>query len=566
MIKRTVFLLVCFLTLFASAAFAETEVSITNGANKISVKVSADVQKDPLTLKIFKLNEAQEDGEDTLGDVIHVAQTDEPSVASDGRYVYEFEDFGKPESGKYRAVIGGNIAVKDFRVVTAADKAVYYKGFASASDIKGYIQQGIDSEILGFDIGNYMNISEDALKKVNDAIAAIDWASVGENPDDAQIEEYEAKLKPIFEEIIKIGDIIGSGEASFATMLRKNASSLEIDLKYFNDEEINLDSSKVYASLMKIMPNADRQSLSSALNVAVLIAVARDCDYGLLTEALEHYDNNGITLDKTYSSKLTDTQLQNVSIEMKKEAGSFTDAKSIEEAYLKHSKKIANETKGGNTTVSTGRGGTGSSHIFNPNPSGNGNVSDSNTEPVDYTVKFEDLSDAEWASEAIKYLAKKGVLTGKNEKEFCPNQNVTREEFTKIIISALELSDEKSSNRFHDVESGRWSEKYISSAVHLGIVSGVTDVEFMPETPITREQMAAIIYRALMIFDKSTGQRIVFDDDSQISDFAKDAVQYLAGRGIISGVGNNIFSPKAYVTRAQAAKIVYELLKTVEEA
>ena len=566
MIKRTVSLFACFLMLFASAAFAETEVNITNGANKISVKVSADVQKNPLTLKIFKLNEAQDDGEDTLGDIIHVAQTDEPSVALDGRYVYEFEDFGKPESGKYRAVIGGNTAVKDFRVVTAEDKAVYYKGFASAADIKGYIQQGIDGEIFGFDIGNYMNISEDALKKVNEAMAAIDWSSVGENPDDAQVEEYEARLKPIFEEIIKIGDIIGSGEASFDAMLRKNASSLELDLKYFNDEKINLDSSKVYASLMKIMPDADRQSLSGALNVAVLIAVARDCDYGLLTEALEHYDNNGIALDKTYSSKLTDTQLQNVSIEMKKEAGSFTDAKSIEEAYLKHSKKIANETKSNNTTVSTGGGGKGSSPIYNPNPSGKGNVSDSNTEPVEYTVKFEDLSDAEWASEAIKYLAKKGVLTGKNEKEFCPNQNVTREEFTKIIISALELSDEKSSNSFNDVESGRWSEKYISSAVRLGIVSGVTDFEFMPETPITREQMAAIIYRALMLFDKSTGQRTVFDDDSQISDFAKDAVQCLAGRGIISGVGNNIFSPKAYVTRAQAAKIVYELLKTVEEA
>lgn len=566
MIKRTVSLFACFLMLFASAVFAETEVNITNGANKISVKVSADVQKNPLTLKIFKLNEAQDNGEDTLGDIIHVAQTDEPSVASDGRYVYEFEDFGKPESGKYRAVIGGNTAVKDFRVVTAEDKAVYYKGFASATDIRSYIQQGIDGEIFGFDIGNYMNINKDALKKVNEAIAAIDWSSVGENPDDAQVEEYEARLKPIFEEIIKIGDIIGSGEASFAAMLRKNASSLELDLKYFNDEKINLDSSKVYASLMKIMPDVDRQSLSKALNVAVLIAVARDCDYGLLTEALEYYDNNGITLDKTYSLKLTDTQRQNVSIEMKKEAGSFTDAKSIEEAYLKHSKKTANEIKSNNTTISTGGGGTGNSPIYNPNPLGKGNVSDSSTRPVEYTVKFEDLSDAEWASEAIKYLAKKGVLTGKNEKEFCPNQNVTREEFTKIIISALELSDEKSSNSFNDVENGRWSEKYISSAVRLGIVSGVTDVEFMPETPITREQMAAIIYRALMLFDKSTGQRTVFDDDSQISDFAKDAVQCLAGRGIISGVGNNIFSPKSYVTRAQAAKIVYELLKTVEEA
>ena len=567
MIKRTVSFLACSAVFLCSTVFAETEVNVTNSANKISVKVSSDTEKNPLTLKVFKLNEIQGGDGYELGDIIHVSQANEPTFTSGSQYVYEFENFGKPESGKYRVIIGGNSAVKDFRVVTAADKAIYYKGFASAENIKEYIQYGIDSEILGFDIGNYMSINEAALKRVDEAIAKIEWTSLGENPDDAEVEAYEAKLKPIFEEIIKIGDIIGADKGGFDAAIEKNASVLGLDLKYYDDETINLDRSKIYTAFMNNMPNADKEALNEAFNVAALIAVAQECDYGLLTEALEHYDKKGITLDRTYSSKLTKTQLQNLSIEMKKDANSFTDAKSIEQSYLTNSKKIAEQKKNSSSGSSSGGGGGGSSKgytVYTPDIL-NDNTSDG-SENGEKTAQFEDISAVSWAKEAIEYLAEKGVLAGRSEKEFCPNENVTREEFTKIIISALDLSDDKSSNSFKDIESGRWSERYIASAAHLGIVSGVTDDEFMPQNPITREQMAAIIYRAYTLYDKSEVQTATFDDDAQISDFAKDAVQCLAGRGIISGVGNNIFSPKSYVTRAQAAKIVYELLKTVEEA
>ena len=88
--------------------------------------------------------------------------------------------------------------------------------------------------------------------------------------------------------------------------------------------------------------------------------------------------------------------------------------------------------------------------------------------------------------------------------------------------------------------------------------------KFNPTATISRQDMAVIIYRLFELSDTEImGTKVNFSDEAFISDYAKKAVEALSGAKIINGMGDGTFSPKTAVTRAQAAKVIYELKKTV---
>jgi len=180
-------------------------------------------------------------------------------------------------------------------------------------------------------------------------------------------------------------------------------------------------------------------------------------------------------------------------------------------------------------------------------------------EVIKPTNAFNDLSSVPWAKESIEALALKGIISGRGNGIFAPNDNVTRAEFCKMIALAFNLVDEKAICDFDDVESGAWYYMYIASAKAQGIINGREDNKFSPDATITREEMAAIALRTINKDVKAATEK--FADDASISDYAKDAVYTLKELGIINGVGENMFSPKAVVTRAMAAKVIYMLIK-----
>ena len=177
-------------------------------------------------------------------------------------------------------------------------------------------------------------------------------------------------------------------------------------------------------------------------------------------------------------------------------------------------------------------------------------------------MEFNDLSSSHWAYEAIEELAEKGILNGKGDANFVPDDGVTLEEFVKIIAVAFDLTAD-SEIRFADVEADRWSADYIAAAAAHGIVTGDGE-SFNPAQVITRQDMAVIIYRVFEHLGlEVSGDVISFDDDAEISDYAKKAVEALTAAGIINGMGDGTFAPKTNVTRAQSAKVVYGLLQLV---
>lgn len=178
----------------------------------------------------------------------------------------------------------------------------------------------------------------------------------------------------------------------------------------------------------------------------------------------------------------------------------------------------------------------------------------------DQTVSFKDLADHEWASEAIRYLAGKGVVNGKGNGEFAPADNITREEFAKILVLAYGLYDENTECDFSDTDKDRWSYKYIASLYKYGTVQGYPDGSFGVNNLISREEMAVMLYRILLNKSEIDHDIVTdkgFNDMESISEYALNSVLMLSANGVISGDETGNFNPKKGATRAEVCQMIY---------
>ena len=182
--------------------------------------------------------------------------------------------------------------------------------------------------------------------------------------------------------------------------------------------------------------------------------------------------------------------------------------------------------------------------------------------PQESTEKggFKDLADVEWAKEAVLYLSEKGIINGKAQGVFAPNDFITRAEFIKIFVGAIGLEikpGDKSS--FVDVPANEWYAPYVAAAERNKLITGNEDNLFMPDRNITRQDAAVILYRAFSPAAKN--EPIQFKDSTSISDYAAESVASLTAAEIINGMGNGNFEPLTGATRAQAAVMIYKLIK-----
>ncbi|KGG80951.1 hypothetical protein Y919_03335 [Caloranaerobacter azorensis H53214] len=184
---------------------------------------------------------------------------------------------------------------------------------------------------------------------------------------------------------------------------------------------------------------------------------------------------------------------------------------------------------------------------------------------MEYNKVFEDV-DMPWVKDAVEILAARHVIDGVDDKNFAPNDNVTRAQFVKMLVNALDLKYGKKEVKFKDVSDGTWYERPVKIAASLGIVEGYNEM-FNPNGEITREEMAVMIVRALKLVAPEEDCIIdaVFKDENDISDWAKEAVKVAASRGLVEGVGGNRFAPKESATRAQAAVIIYRLFNILRK-
>jgi len=183
------------------------------------------------------------------------------------------------------------------------------------------------------------------------------------------------------------------------------------------------------------------------------------------------------------------------------------------------------------------------------------------------TVKHFDDVTSDWAKEEVEILASRGLISGKTAKTFAPEDNITRAEFTTLIIRALyrELIDRKGT--FIDVPKNAWFRAPVETAYVKGLISGLGEGRFEPNAPISREQLAAIAYK---FYQYKTGKTAVdsgdntFMDRQDISSWAGEAVDFVANAEIMIGSSGR-FYPKRSTTRQEAAVVLYKLLEYMGE-
>lgn len=174
-----------------------------------------------------------------------------------------------------------------------------------------------------------------------------------------------------------------------------------------------------------------------------------------------------------------------------------------------------------------------------------------------------------WASKDITELASKLIIDSRSGTKFEPDKNITRAEFAVFIAKGLGLTpDASNARRFSDVASGSAVAGYIGAAAKAGIINGTPDGTFKPGSPITREQMALMMVRAMEYagHDTSLGTSAAqvlgrFKDSSKIQ--SKETVAKAVKAGIIQGVNAYTFQPKGNASRAQAAVMVKRVLNNL---
>lgn len=180
---------------------------------------------------------------------------------------------------------------------------------------------------------------------------------------------------------------------------------------------------------------------------------------------------------------------------------------------------------------------------------------------------FTDVPASHWAYDAIGVLAARGIVNGRGELRFAPKASVTRAEFAAMAVRLLSLPVVSNEGKYGDVKDGSWYADIIATAAKHGIMEG-NNGEIRPLDVITREEMAVIIKNVLSGLasgKKAPATRVVvFADDSAIAPWAQEAVATASKFGIINGKPGNLFAPKAEVTRAEAALVMYRLLEWQE--
>lgn len=172
-----------------------------------------------------------------------------------------------------------------------------------------------------------------------------------------------------------------------------------------------------------------------------------------------------------------------------------------------------------------------------------------------------------WARYDIETLKEKGIMGGYPDGTFKPNQSITRAEFTKLLLGAIGITATNSSSPFKDVKPNDWFYADVVTAYREGLVSGMSETQFSPNSKITREQMAVMIQRALEYKGISSRESaIVFADEKKIASWAKPSVKRLYFLGIINGKDKKVnFAPKDHATRAETAAIIVRMLNVIDD-
>lgn len=223
-------------------------------------------------------------------------------------------------------------------------------------------------------------------------------------------------------------------------------------------------------------------------------------------------------------------------------------------------------------SVSTGvnSGGGGGGGYSNPNqtaqPSPTPDVTPEPTEtPAPAGMSFVDVEPDDWFYNEVKYVYDRGMMNGTGDGAFSPNEPTSRAMIVTILYR-LAGSPDALAPSFPDVPDGQYYTAAVGWAAQHGIVTGYDTGLFQPDGRLTREQLAAILYRYSQAMGYSTARRgslTQFDDYADVSPYAWEPMSWAVGVELLSGMGDGTVAPTGQATRAQVATILARYCKNV---
>ena len=448
------------------------------------------------------------------------------------------------ESGVYNAfvTVGGEKKELKLEFVNSAANKTALEGLNAASDIEAYIEA--NRADLGFFMELYDEVGKASVCSMLKAYIPFDTTKP-----QAAIDKFNAA---VLAQAISENKITGISD-------------------YKDSVSVLNDGSKT----AKWYEKADAAGVDSRINGKKLSSVAefeKAVGEAVVLQVIQKpngYENVKNIISDFAAEIGISSPTDSASVYQQLAGNSFASYAALKAAYESAIiKKPTDGSGSGGSRDNTGGGGGNTSKTPNKVTTGNGLAfqPEVNPQPLEKEY-FGDMENAAWAKKAVNYLAEKKIVSGKSENEFCPSDNVGREEFVTMIVKAFGFEKFTDESRFEDVPNDKWFYEYVTAASQNGIVSGLTEESFGAGEKITRQDMAAILYRVAekKKFDlKATADEATFADAADIAEYAKEAVSYMQTRGIVSGMEDGSFKPNEYASRAQAAQMIYKLLSSQE--
>ena len=195
-------------------------------------------------------------------------------------------------------------------------------------------------------------------------------------------------------------------------------------------------------------------------------------------------------------------------------------------------------------------------------------IGDASLAPAEWKNPFADVKKTDWFYADVEYVTAKGLFNGVSETAFSPQTTMTRGMAVTVLgrLAGIDIAD-YTGKSFDDVDTAKYYAPYVKWAAGLGIVNGIGDNKFAPESDISRQDLCVILAnyaKEMKISLKQTLQAVVFVDSDSISGYAATAVELMASAGVVKGKPGNIFDPKGNAARAEVAAMFHRFCEAIK--
>lgn len=518
----------------------------------------------PVVLQIFKTTGDSQNGKTLYELKSDTIFTDQITAGADGNYVFELM---LPEKADESAVYeinayadGKKLGERFFNFATPDDIKTQITYLCNESEIADAdaLMNALETNKtkLGLDFAPYNNLSETGKRN----IAALIYETKNDNISSVSTADAVSNIRK-YAIIAALNDGKVENLFDYSEEIQLANDRLSKVSEWFDNTVVDENIQKKITERLSGKSITTLEEFDDKLLEALILEVVADPDgWGNVKDIMETYaDFIGIDInDATQTIYRGLTGVNCESIEALKQAfeqkagGSNTQG------------SVSRPTGGGSGGGGSSFGNVGIDNSYNPSPVVETIAENDLTEQP---IQFEDCDDFPWAEEAIKTLAQKKIISGRDEFSFAPEDSVSREEFAKIVVEAFGFPQSGKKVAFNDVSEDEWYYTYVSSAYENKIVNGISEEWFGTGEPITRQDICVMLYNALSVrgiqLEKIMAQQS-FADSDEISSYAAEAVAVMQTAGIINGTGENMFAPTAYANRAEAAVMIHRLLPSIQ--